>query len=48
MRALLALRFRQPWSGVLLHPAGVALLLAIQWYALALHVRGRSVGWKGR
>lgn len=46
-RALLAARFGQPWVGVALHPVGVLLLTAIQWWSLWLHVRGRRA-WKGR
>jgi glycosyltransferase involved in cell wall biosynthesis len=47
-RAGLALRFRQPVLGVVLHPLGVALLIAIQWYALVQRVSGRQVAWRGR
>ena len=47
-RAVLALRFRQSWLGVALHPLGVALLVAIQWYALAREGLGRPLAWKGR
>jgi hypothetical protein len=47
-RAVLALRFRQSWLGVALHPLSVALLVAIQWYALACDRLGRPVSWKGR
>lgn len=47
-RLVLALRFRLPASGVLLHPLGVLILLAIQWYALALSLAGRRPAWKGR
>lgn len=47
-RAALAWRFGQSWLGVLLHPLGVALLLAIQWTALARGLRGSVVPWKGR
>lgn len=43
-----AARFRQSWLGAVLHPFGVATLLAIQWYALARWLFGRPVGWKGR
>ncbi|MBA4119544.1 MAG: glycosyl transferase [Isosphaera sp.] len=46
-RALLAARFGQPWLGVALHPLGVAMLTAIQWWSLWLHLRGRRA-WKGR
>lgn len=38
-------RFHQSWMGAILHPVGIVILLAIQWYAL---VRGRRVSWKGR
>lgn len=47
-RFLGAVRFRQSFAGALLHPLGIAFLLAIQWYALLLHVSGRQVMWKGR
>ena len=47
-RGLLAWRFDQSWLGVLLHPLGVALLVAIQWYALGRELSGRPVEWKGR
>lgn len=41
-------RFGEPLSGALLHPVGVALLIAIQWYGLTRKLLGRPVGWKGR
>ncbi len=41
-------RFRQSWRGALLHPLGIGILLAIQWYALTRKVAGRSVKWKNR
>ena len=47
-RAVLALRFRQSPLGVALHPAGMAALILIQWYALYRRVVRRSVTWKGR
>lgn len=43
-----AARFRQSWRGALVHPVGVALLLAIQWYALGRRLLGRPAAWKGR
>jgi hypothetical protein len=46
-RALLASRFSQPVSCVLLHPVSIALLLAIQWRSWWLHVTKRRA-WKGR
>jgi hypothetical protein len=47
-RLLLALRFRQSLRGALLHPVGVAIVVAIQWSALARKALGRQVAWKGR
>jgi len=47
-RLLAVWRFEQPLVGALMHPLGVALLLAIQWYALALRLSGNRVAWKGR
>jgi hypothetical protein len=41
-------RYRQSLLGALLHPLGVLVLLAIQWYALGRAVIGRPLGWKGR
>jgi hypothetical protein len=47
-RLLAAWRFRQSWSGALLHPLGVAALLGIQWFALVQKLLGRPMQWKGR
>ncbi len=47
-RAALALRFRQSWLGVLFHPFGIVLLLALQWSALLAALRGRPAIWRGR
>ena len=47
-RALLARRFEQSWLAVALHPVGVLLLIAVQWYALLRESLGRPVAWKGR
>ena len=41
-------KFRQPLGAALLHPFGVLALLAIQWFALALHFAGKPSVWKGR
>ncbi|MGL4550923.1 MAG: glycosyltransferase family 2 protein, partial [Gemmataceae bacterium] len=41
-------RFRQPVVGAVLHPVGVALLLAIQWYALGRSLLGGRATWRGR
>ena len=46
-RILLAVRFRQPASCVLLHPLSIAVLLAVQWRSWWLHVTGRRA-WRGR
>ena len=43
-----ARRFRASWLGAALHPAGVTVLLAIQWFAVYRAVIGKPVGWKGR
>jgi glycosyltransferase involved in cell wall biosynthesis len=48
MRAALALRFRQAWWSVLLHPLGECILLALglsSWWRCRT---GRGVVWKGR
>ena len=47
-RSALALRFRQSWLGVVLHPLGIALLLALQWSALLAALRGRPAVWRDR
>ncbi len=47
-RVLLGFRFRQCPAGVLLHPLGVVLMLAIQWAALLGKRRGRAATWRGR
>ena len=47
-RAALAWRYRQPWRGVVLHPAGVAFFLAVQWSALTRKLLGRPAAWRGR
>lgn len=47
-RGLAAWRFRQSGWGVLLHPASVGLLIAIQWQALFRKWRGRPMEWRGR
>lgn len=44
----LMFRFRQPWTSGLLRPAGVVILIAIQWYAAIRKAAGRPAGWRGR
>ncbi|MEO1512757.1 MAG: glycosyltransferase, partial [Planctomycetota bacterium] len=46
-RLLLATRMRHSVLGALLHPLGVALMTGVQWWSLALHLRGRRA-WRGR
>jgi hypothetical protein len=48
LRALMAARFNQSWLGVILHPLGVAYLLALQWVALIRRALGHSVSWRDR
>ena len=47
-RTLEAARFRQSWSSVLAHPLGIAVFLAIQWWALARRTLGFQTAWRGR
>ncbi len=47
-RLILAWRFRQPIISALLHPVGVAALLALQWAALLRAASGRPATWRGR
>ena len=47
LRSRLAARFDQSWVGVMLHPVGLLLLTAIQWWGLRLHLVGRR-SWRGR
>lgn len=47
-RTALAIRFRQPIVGVLLHPFGVGALVGIQWLAWWRRQAGRASTWKGR
>ena len=47
-RLLLARRFRAPLWSAILHPLGVAVLLAVQWAALIRQIRGRPATWRGR
>ena len=41
-------KYRQPLMSALLHPVGVFVLLAIQWYTLTLKLAGLQVTWKER
>ncbi|UFN49931.1 glycosyltransferase [Roseomonas sp. OT10] len=48
LRAAITWRAREPSWTIPLHPATVAVALAIQWTALARSALGRKAGWKGR
>ena len=47
-RVLAVRRFQQPLTSALLHPAGVFVLLCVQWYALARKLSGKPIGWRQR
>jgi hypothetical protein len=47
-RVMGAVRFRQSWRGAVLHPLGIVVLLAVQWYALTRKLMGGAVSWKSR
>jgi hypothetical protein len=47
-RFVLAWRFEQSILGALLHPAGILILVAVQWFALIRESLGRPLAWKGR
>lgn len=48
LRTAVTLRTREPWWTIPLHPATVAVALAIQWAALIRGLLGKPAGWKGR
>lgn len=48
MRFIMAARFRLSWFGALLHPFGIAVLVALQWISFFQRRAGRKVQWKGR
>jgi hypothetical protein len=47
-RMIAAIRFKQPLSGALLHPAAITILLGIQWLALLRALLRIPTHWKGR
>lgn len=47
-RLLAVRRFEQPPLSALLHPLGIVMLLAVQWYALVRQIFGRPVAWRAR
>jgi hypothetical protein len=48
MRCDAAIRFQQSRWGAILHPCGILILLAIQWYALGRYLLGLPIKWRGR
>jgi hypothetical protein len=48
LRAAVTFRTREAWWTIPLHPATVAVALAIQWTALVRGLLGKREGWKGR
>ncbi|GAC1336625.1 MAG: glycosyltransferase [Acetobacteraceae bacterium] len=48
LRLVLAARFRQPVLSALLHPLGVAGMLAVQWWSLLRAAGGGKATWRGR
>jgi hypothetical protein len=48
VRLATARRYRASRLGAALHPVGVLLLLAVQWYAVVMSWVGRPVSWKDR
>ena len=47
-RLVLAWRFEQSFLGALLHPVGIVILVAVQWFALVRESVGHPLAWKGR
>jgi glycosyltransferase involved in cell wall biosynthesis len=48
IRLVSAWRYRQSWRGAALHPLGILVLLALQWYALMGKLTHRQATWKQR
>jgi uncharacterized membrane protein len=48
IRLISAAKYRQSWLGALLHPAGVLLLLVLEWGALQRKLAGQRAMWKQR
>ena len=48
VRLYSAVRFKQSWLGVLLHPVAVSMFLLVNWWALMQHFLGKPIAWKGR
>lgn len=48
VRVVSAIRYQQDWRGVLLHPLGVLLLVALQWHAMLRKLQRKPTTWKER
>lgn len=48
LRARSAIRAREPWPYILLHPLSIAIAVAVLFRSMALTLSGRAVLWKGR
>ena len=48
LRGLASFRFKQDWRSAFLHPLGILLLLAVQWYSLIRKLSGQAVSWRDR
>ena len=47
-RAIAAVRFRQSWSGVILHSVATTIFIILQWIALMMSLAGKQIAWRGR
>ncbi|KAA5540311.1 glycosyltransferase [Roseiconus nitratireducens] len=47
-RLIAAARFRQSWFGAICHVPAMMTFVALQWVALANHLMGRKIAWRGR
>jgi hypothetical protein len=47
-RLVTVFRFGQSLSSVVAHPLGIAVFLAIQWFALVRRGLGLKTSWRGR
>jgi len=47
-RLVLAWKFEQSLLGALLHPVGIVIVIAVQWFALVRESLGHPLAWKGR
>jgi len=47
-RLLAAWRFRQSWTGALMHPLSVMVFVGIQWAAFVRCLLGKTTDWRGR